>query len=90
MGSPPRTSKTAQGIDYLHHHYREQVTLHSVAEQVALSPNYFSECFRSATGVTFQRYLQVYAAFAKSLLSVSVLPVTEICYAAGVSNFVSF
>jgi len=83
--------KLHKALIYLHHHYREPVTLHSVADQVALSPNYFSECFRSATGVTFQHYLQsLRLRFAKSLLSVSSLPVTDICYAAGFQTLSHF
>jgi AraC-like DNA-binding protein len=75
----------------LHNHYREPVTLQAAAEQVALSPNYFSECFRSATGVTFQRYLQsLRLRFAKSILSVSALPVTDICYASGFQTLSNF
>ena len=76
---------------YLHLHYREPITLQAAAEQVALSPNYFSQCFRSATGVTFQRYLQsLRLRFAKSLLSVSALPVTDICYASGFQTLSHF
>lgn len=83
--------KLQKALIYLHHHYREPVTLQLVADQVALSPNYFSECFRAATGVTFQRYLQsLRLRFAKSLLSVSNLPVTDICYAAGFQTLSHF
>ncbi len=87
----PQQQKLHKALIYLHHHYREPITLQLVAEQVALSPNYFSECFRSATGVTFQRYLQsLRLRFAKSLLSMSALPVTDICYAAGFQTLSHF
>jgi AraC-like DNA-binding protein len=93
----PKTEPMAQqqklqkALIYLHHHYREQITLQLIADQVALSPNYFSECFRSATGVTFQRYLQsLRLRFAKSLLSVSALPITDVCYAAGFQTLSHF
>lgn len=83
--------KLHKALIYLHHHYREPLTLNIVAEQVALSPNYFSECFSATTGVTFQRYLQsLRLRFAKSLLSVSNLPITEICYAAGFQTLSHF
>ena len=76
---------------YLHHHYREPVTLETVAEQAALSPNYFSACFRAATGQTYQRYLQsLRLRFAKSLLAASPLPVTEVCYASGFQTLSHF
>jgi len=86
-----RQQKLHKALIYLHHHFREPVTLHLIAQHVALSPNYFSECFRSATGVTFQRYLQsLRLRFSKSLLSVSSLPVTDICYAAGFQTLSHF
>lgn len=76
---------------YLHHHYREPVTLQAVAEHVALSPNYFSACFRAATGETYQRYLQsLRLRFAKSLLAASPLPVTDVCYASGFQTLSHF
>jgi AraC-like DNA-binding protein len=91
-GSSLSQQKTLHpALVYLHLHYREPITLQAAAEQVALSPNYFSQCFRSATGVTFQRYLQsLRLRFAKSLLSVSTLPVTDICYASGFQTLSHF
>jgi AraC-like DNA-binding protein len=77
---------------YLHHHFREPLTLDAVARHAHLTPNYFSGCFHQATGASFQCYLQdLRLRFAMSLLCVSDLPVTDICYAAGfhtVSHFV--
>ena len=77
---------------YLHHHFREPLTLDAVARHAHLTPNYFSGCFHQATGTSFQSYLQgLRLRFAMSLLCVSDLPVTEICYASGfhtVSHFV--
>lgn len=76
---------------YLHHHYREPVTLQAVAEHAALSPNYFSACFRAATGETYQRYLQsLRLRFAKSLLAASHLPVTDVCFASGFQTLSHF
>jgi AraC-like DNA-binding protein len=60
----------------------------TVAPAVAhLSPNYFSERFRAATGIPFQTYLQDRRLrFARSLLAATDLGVTEVCYAAGFNS----
>ncbi|HEY0827124.1 MAG TPA: AraC family ligand binding domain-containing protein, partial [Bacilli bacterium] len=71
-----------KALIYMQHHFRDNLTLEDVAKQAQFAPNYFSECFRNTVGTTFQNYLQeLRVKFAKSLLSVSQLSVTEICYA---------
>jgi AraC-like DNA-binding protein len=96
--APGRGTPTGQhpavhdALIYLHHHFREPLTLDAVARHAHLTPNYFSGCFHQATGASFQSYLQgLRLRFAMSLLCVSDLPVTDICYASGfytVSHFV--
>lgn len=77
---------------YLQHHFREKLTLEDVSKQAQLAPNYFSECFRKGTGVTFQSYLQdLRARFAQSLLlHAPNLSVTEVCFAAGFGSLSQF
>jgi len=76
---------------YVQHHFREDLTLARAAEQARLAPNYFSECFRKAVGIPFQQYLQEKRLqFAKSLLHVSELSVTDICYASGFNSLSHF
>lgn len=78
-------------LTYLHHHFRESLTLKDIAAQVQLSPNYFSESFTRVTGVSFQTYLiSLRLRFAASLLRVSRLNVTDICYAAGFNTLSHF
>ncbi len=47
-----------KALIYIHHHFRESLTLRDVAAQAHLSPNYFSECFHRITGCSFQAYVQ--------------------------------
>ncbi|WP_422660643.1 helix-turn-helix domain-containing protein [Paenibacillus sp. EC2-1] len=76
---------------YIHHHFREPLTLRETAEVCGLSANYFSECFRKYTGFTFQSYvLNQRLLFAKALLQTTKLPVTEICYASGFNTIAHF
>ncbi|GCE31480.1 hypothetical protein KDA_69640 [Dictyobacter alpinus] len=76
---------------YLHHHFREPLTLKEVATQVHLSPAYFSEYFHHTYGTTFQHYLQeLRLRFSMSLLSSTALPVTHICAASGFQSLSHF
>jgi AraC-like DNA-binding protein len=69
---------------YIHHHFRQPLTLEEAAQQACLAPNYFSERFHTLVGVSFQRYLQgLRLRFAAKLLSASTLPVSEVLLAAG-------
>ncbi|MDU5142444.1 MAG: AraC family transcriptional regulator [Paenibacillus dendritiformis] len=71
-------------VTYIQHHFREPLTLAEVAAHAGLSANYFSECFSKQVGASFQCYVQERRLqFAHSLLCVTALPVTEICYASG-------
>jgi AraC-like DNA-binding protein len=76
---------------YIQHHFREQITLNQAAKKAKLSSNYFSECFKNVTGVTFQSYLgNLRLSFAKSLLLASQLSITDICHASGYNTLTNF
>lgn len=86
-----RHQKLHKSLIYIHHHFRERLTLEEVAQQLPLSANYFSECFSQTYGVSFQKYLQeLRLQFAYSLLSSAPLGITEVCYAAGFNNLSHF
>lgn len=83
--------KLSMSLIYVHHHFREPLCLEEVARQVHLSPSYFSECFHSVYGISFQRYLQeLRLRFAISLLSAAQLPVSHICSASGFQTLSHF
>ncbi|MFD2611176.1 helix-turn-helix transcriptional regulator [Paenibacillus gansuensis] len=80
-----------KALIYIHHHFRENLSLDDAAAQANYSATYFSESFSKSIGQPFQRYLQnVRMQFAESLLKASALPVTEICYAAGFNTLGHF
>ncbi|ALS29264.1 AraC family transcriptional regulator [Paenibacillus sp. 32O-W] len=80
----PQPEHIRRALVFIHHRFREPLSLRDAAAQAGLAPNYFSECFRKAAGVPFQQYLQeLRLSFACSLLRGSPLPVTDICYASG-------
>jgi len=83
--------KVGRALTYLHHHFREPLTLAQVAGQAHLSPHYFSECFHAATGLPFQGYLrELRLRFAYSLLAVSDASITDLCLASGFSSLSNF
>lgn len=46
-----------KATQYIRNHYAEKITLDSVAQEVYLSPAYFSRIFRQESGETFNAYL---------------------------------
>lgn len=80
-----------QSLIYIQHHFRQPLSLEDAARQAHLSTNYFSDRFHKSTGMSFQHYLQqLRLQFACSLLRVSNLPITEICYASGFQTLTHF
>lgn len=76
-----------RAVMFLERRFRDPITLADAAAVAHLSPNYFSERFRAATGISFQTYLQDRRLrFARSLLASTGLGVTEVCYAAGFNS----
>ncbi len=60
-------------------HYRENLTIQSIAEQIYLSPNYICMVFKQATGQTINQYTtQVRMEQAKKLLAKQELRITDI------------
>jgi len=90
-GDGPLQAVVRKTLTYIQHHFRESLTLRDAAQQAGLSPNYYSECFHKQFGLSFQSYLQeLRLQFAASLLRVSELPITEICFAAGFNTLSHF
>ncbi|MBC8164078.1 MAG: AraC family transcriptional regulator [Roseiflexaceae bacterium] len=73
-----------RALVYIHHHFRQPLTLDAVARAAHLSPTYLSERFHERVGMTFQAYVQrLRIEFARSIVVLTTLPITEIAYAAG-------
>jgi AraC-like DNA-binding protein/mannose-6-phosphate isomerase-like protein (cupin superfamily) len=91
---PPRPDHPVpiqRALAHMHRYFRDPLTLADMGRLAGLSPNYFSEVFHEVTGESFQVYLQkLRLRFAKSLISTSELPVTEICYASGFNTLSHF
>jgi AraC-like DNA-binding protein len=82
---PPPHVRRALG--YVERHFRDPITLGQVAAVAHLSPHWFSEQFRRATGHSFQTFLKRRRLqFARTLLESTDLGVTEVCHAAGFND----
>ena len=82
---PPAHLRRA--LRYVEQHFREPLTLAQVAAVAHLSPHWFSEQFRRATGESFQSFLKRRRLrFARALLDSTELGVTEVCHAAGFND----
>ncbi|MGH2446970.1 MAG: helix-turn-helix domain-containing protein [Candidatus Limnocylindria bacterium] len=91
LGHRPDDHVMRNALLHLHHRFRQPVSLADVAAHAHLSPNYFSGRFRALTGMSFVRYRQeLRLQFARSLIVVSDLPITEVCYAAGFNTLSHF
>jgi AraC-like DNA-binding protein/mannose-6-phosphate isomerase-like protein (cupin superfamily) len=85
-GSDP-PAHVRRALRYVERHFREPLTLGQVAAVAHLSPHWFSEQFRRATGDSFQSYLKRRRLqFARALLESTELGVTEVGHAAGFSD----
>lgn len=84
--------KIRTAILYLEMHFRENIKLKDLAEQVHLNPNYFSELYKKVTGQTYIEKLNQLRANYASVLLQSGFSVSDACFSSGfgsLSNFLS-
>ncbi len=80
-----------RALVYIHCNFRSQIKAADVAKHVGYSPNYFSAEFKRQIGVEFQKYLlDSRLEFAKRLLQLSQLSVTEVCFECGFNTYQHF
>lgn len=79
------TNKIVQATkEYLEAHYAEEISLEDVAEQVNISPQYFSKLIKKNTGFNFIDWLSMLRVKkAKELLTNSNYTVKEVCFMVG-------
>lgn len=71
-------------LHYIKMHFREEITLADAALAAGYDASYFCKLFRSATGVTFHRYLNEYRiSVACQLLTQSEAPISTVAENAG-------
>ncbi len=76
-----------QAMAYIHQHYAEPISRADLAQHVALSEDYLTDCFRKELGVTPITYINRYRVNqAKILLTETYKSVTEIALDVGFSD----
>ncbi len=70
--------------EYLENHYADDISLEDIAEQVNISPQYFSKLIKKTTGFNFIDWLSMLRVKkAKELLTSTDLTVKEVCFMVG-------
>lgn len=80
-------NEVAKAKSYIYEHYNQELSVEILAEQVYLSPGYFSYIFKKETGVNLSRFVRVYRIEkAKELLTTTNMKIVQICKETGFSN----
>jgi YesN/AraC family two-component response regulator len=80
-----------QAMAYLHEHYAEEISREALAEQLRISGDYLTLCFRAEIGMTFVTYLNRYRVNqAKILLSESEMSITKVAASVGFADSAYF
>jgi AraC family transcriptional regulator len=84
-GMPKR--KIQQAIAYIHDHLAEDLTIAAIADELEMSPYYFSRLFKQSIGVSPYRYvMEQRIEAAKHLLKKTPLPISAISERVGFAN----
>lgn len=86
-----KSEPVEQSINYINDHLKAKITMEQLAKMVNLSPSYFSHLFKSNTGYSPRDYItNARMNKAKLLLAETNKSISEIAYAVGYVNGVSF
>jgi len=78
-------------IDYIDHHYKEDISRTKLAEMVFLSPDHLARMFKRDTGETLVKYItDKRMAAAKEMLSQSNTPIYQVALQVGYDNYSYF
>ncbi len=82
-----KSQEIIRAIEYVYGHYMEELTLGSIASQVGLSENYFSNLFKAETGENVTSFInRVRIGHAREILDTEVIKVNELAKRTGYQN----
>ena len=83
----PASHRVQDSMRYLFRHFREDVTLATVAEKSGYTPNYFSHLFHDSCGIRFVDFLtQLRLNYARTMLLTTNQPVSQIAQSSGFTS----
>lgn len=88
---PLNSNGIEKSLQYIFRHFREELSLETVAEKGGYSPTYFSALFHKGTGKRLSDFINdLRVHYAKLLLRSTNLSVTEICEKSGFKSLSNF
>ena len=85
------SNSVQQVLTYCSGHYREQISIKNVANDLYLSESYISKIFSKKIGYSFRDYINsLRITEAKKMLKITDIGITDIMYSCGFSNQSSF
>lgn len=85
------SSVVEQAVDYVQRNYQNEISVKSISADLFITPNYFSQIFKSQMGMNFIDYLnEVRVEKAKELLKDGHLKVYEVAELSGYPNYKYF
>ncbi len=86
-----KQSLALKAVQYILEHFKENITLEDVANNVGLNPSYLSHLFHEGTGVKFKEYLTATRInYAKKLIKANKEMITFACFESGFSSYSAF
>ena len=86
----PREDPIHRAMRYMQTYFREDPSLAEVAEQVCLSPGYFGNLFKQATGTTYVEYLNTCKVNCAAMLLENGVSVSRACFESGFGSLSGF
>lgn len=87
----PSTRRIMEALSYIDEHAVENITQNDVADQVGLSPYYFSRLFKKHAGKNFPAYLsEVRVKIAMAMLTDGSMSITEVAFQSGFQSITAF
>jgi AraC-like DNA-binding protein len=88
---PQDSAKINIVYDYINEHYKDHISLDTIAEQVSMTVPAFCRYFKKVTGKTFTSLVNEYrVVHATKLLLEKQIGITDICFECGFNNFSHF
>lgn len=85
------SSVVEQAVNYVKENYMEEISVKSISAELYITPNYFSQIFKSQLGMNFIDYLnEIRIEHAKKLLKNHKLKIYEVAEQSGYQNYKYF